>query len=477
MAVDSIHPEYGNMVDIWQTMSDLCSCERVVHLSGERYLSRLSDQDDSQYEAYVNRAAMVAFTKRCVEAFHGMVMRKDVHVDGYKSNNVDGKGSTINTYVGELVRDFLKYRRSGTLVDMPTVKVPISVADAVEKNIFPRMAYYSFADIINWKMSVINNISVLSLVVLREVEDASEDEFGHDIRYRYRVLDLVDGFYRQRQYDHSLQQVGGDLYPLKDSQKIPFIPFVIHGGVKVDYPSLLPIAEQNIHHYMLDADYKHGLHFVALPTPWVTGVDEKNKPTSIGPTKLWAFEDPDVRCGMLEFTGAGLAQINIAMENTVKTILTLASRVIAPEKSSNDESALASSIRSNSETSSLSSIVDMLSSEMTNIVRMIVWWSGGNPEKVNVFINKDFMPSNMSGTDVLAYITAWIKGGISYESLFHLLKKGEVVKGDRIKDDEFKDITEEQKKRMAQEVDDAVKPNEGDPKDPNKELKIDDRVS
>jgi hypothetical protein len=28
-------------------------------------------------------------------------------------------------------------------------------------------------------------------------------------------------------------------------------------------------------HYLLDADYKHGLHFTALPTAWVAGFDKQ----------------------------------------------------------------------------------------------------------------------------------------------------------------------------------------------------------
>jgi hypothetical protein len=311
-------------------------------------------------------------------------------------------------------------------------------------------------------------------VVLRESVDRSEDEYGHDIVYNYRVLDLVerDGkyIYRQRVFDHALSQVGDEVIPKRSNKPLGFIPFYIHGGVEVQYPPLLPIAEQNLHHYRLDADYKHGLHFVALPTPWVAGVDKENKPTTIGPTVLWAFEDHDTKCGMLEFTGAGLSQVASALSSIVEIIITLASRVIAPQKSSNDESALAASIRSDAETSSLASIVNGLSGDLTNAIRVASWWKNGEADKIVVTINQDFMPTTLSGTDVLAYITSWLKGGISYDSLFNLLKSGEVIKGDRAKDDELKDIDDEQKKRALLDID------KNEEKDPDINVDLDTKL-
>lgn len=489
MAVNNTHPQYDDMVPEWTMMTDVCSSERHMHLRGEAYIPRLKGQNDDKYDAYLNRAAFVMFTKRAVEAFHGMVMRKDVHVEGHDSINVDGEGSTINNYVSKIVLDYLKYGRGGTLIDMPVVNEPMTIADEIENNIFPRMLYYSCSNIINWKTKIINNVKVLSMVVLRESVNTSEDEFSHDVQYTYRVLDLVEEggkhVYRQRKYDHNYNQEGADIYPLRKNVKIPFIPFYFHGGIDVKFPPLLPIAEQNKHHYMLDADYKHGLHMVALPTPWVSGIDKANAPTEIGPTALWVLEDENAKCGMLEFTGQGLAAIEKAMGNIVEIIVTLASRVIAPQKSSNDESALAAAIRNNSETSTLASIVDQLSSDISNALRTVAWWAGKDPSKIAVAINKDFMPNMMSGTDVLAYITGWIKGGISYESLFQILKKGEIVKGDRNLVDELNDITKEQRERAMADLEKAEKTaaidggSNDDPSknlDPEKKVEIDKRV-
>ena len=45
------------------------------------------------------------------------------------------------------------------------------------------------------------------------------------------------------------------------------------------------------------------LHWTALPTPYITGADEKDSPNTIGPTKMWSIDNDQAKVGMLEFTG------------------------------------------------------------------------------------------------------------------------------------------------------------------------------
>ena len=58
----------------------------------------------------------------------------------------------------------------------------------------------------------------------------------------------------------------------------PVIPFVFHGSrhslPDVDKIPLADIIAINLDHYRLSADYKHGMHFTALPTAWVSGFDK-----------------------------------------------------------------------------------------------------------------------------------------------------------------------------------------------------------
>ena len=94
--------------------------------------------------------------------------------------------------------------------------------------------------------------------------------------------------------------------PLRLGKPLPLIPFVFHGPrhslPDVDELPLADIIAVNLDHYRLDADYKHGLHFTALPTAWVSGFD-KGASLRIGSSTAWVSETPGATAGFLEFTG------------------------------------------------------------------------------------------------------------------------------------------------------------------------------
>jgi hypothetical protein len=454
--VDYQHAEYRAMLPSWQKMHDACISETHVHSLGEEYLPRLDEMDDAQYKAYTKRAEFPMFARHALETFQGMTMRKPIIIEGLDRNheflqNIDSKGSTIDVYVSNLVETFLRYRRAGTLVEYPPSDPNQSKADAEKNNVRPRLAFYDHSSIINWKTETKNNLTVLSLVVLKEAEDVSNDEFTHEYKNRYRVLKLENGAYLQEVYNHNKELVEIKT-PLKNNKPLNYIPFEIHGGIKVKSPAALPLVEQNFHWYMKDADYQHGLHYTALPTPWVVGVDPKdpNAPKTIGPQKLWMLPI-GATCGMLEFTGKGLGQVAASMQDTFANIVLLASQILVP-KSAYDESATSSSIRSVSETASLSAMVKGLSEEMTRVINWACEWAGYTEDKVLLEINSDFMPMTLSGADVSAYVSAVIKEGFSKRTLFELLKKGEIIDGDRQLEDELADIEKEAKDRMDKEV-------------------------
>ena len=82
----------------------------------------------------------------------------------------------------------------------------------------------------------------------------------------------------------------------------------------------LPLADiiaVNLDHYRLNADYKHGLHFTALPTAWVSGFD-KSSNLRIGSSTAWVAETPGATAGFLEFTGQVQCFDNFLLER--KTI-------------------------------------------------------------------------------------------------------------------------------------------------------------
>ena len=151
---------------------------------------------------------------------------------------------------------------------------------------------------------------------------------------RRRALRLFDGVcyheWQQRNEDGAWCLVER-LALKRDGVALSFIPFVFHGPRDSrPEPDRLPLADiiaSNLDHYRLDADYKHGLHFAALPTAWVCGFD-KGEPLRIGSNNAWSSDVPGATAGFLEFSGRGLAHLERAMEKVERRMAQLGARML-----------------------------------------------------------------------------------------------------------------------------------------------------
>ena len=104
-----------------------------------------------------------------------------------------------------------------------------------------------------------------------------------------------------------------------------------HSRSEVDRPPLRDIIAVNLDHYRLNADYKHGLHFTALPAAWVSGFD-KSASLRIGSSTAWVSETPGATAGFLEFAGQGLTTFERAMDRDERLLAVLGPRLLEDQK-------------------------------------------------------------------------------------------------------------------------------------------------
>ena len=123
--------------------------------------------------------------------------------------------------------------------------------------------------------------------------------------------------------------------PLRQGKALDQIPFVFHGPRNalpaVDKMPLADIVHVNLDHYRLDADYKHGLHFTALPTAWVSGFD-KTTELRIGSSTAWVADSVGAVAGFLEFRGHGLSTFETAQARDERLMAVLGSRMLEDTK-------------------------------------------------------------------------------------------------------------------------------------------------
>lgn len=467
--VNISHPQYTAMANKWQRCRDCVSGQDAIHAAGETYLPRLTDQSDDDYKAYVTRAQFFNATWRTISALNGMIFRKAPVVEVPDAvepllDDITTGGIDFSIFSQGVTLDILTTGRIGVLVDYPPQGTNgMTLAEAQSLNLRPSLQMYKAETIINWKTARISNKTMLSQVVMSEsVEVAADNEFEIKTETHYRVLDLVDGFYRVRIF--AIDEKKNDVllsesFPTMNGAKIPYIPFYFIGvddtSATMDEPPLIDLVDANIAHYRMDADHKHGLHFTGLPTPVISGYTPENSSEKlyVGSSSAWVFPDPNAKANYLEYTGQGLGAIAEEKAKLENIMAILGARLLVSEKK-DAETAQAAMIHRAGESSILSAIAKTISTGLTNALKTLTEWAGSDSEDVVVTLNSDFFPAELTPQELAALLQGWQMGapGLSDAGLFTILKQRGLVNDEVELEDEQERIASKPIMRPNEEI-------------------------
>ncbi|MCP4256860.1 MAG: DUF4055 domain-containing protein [Planctomycetes bacterium] len=449
---DQKHPDYSIYSPIWKRCRDSFDGEDAIKDRGVLYLPKLKGQSEDDYDAYKLRARFYNAFRKTVKGFVGLATRKPavlVHPEGFEDNaaNINRSGADIHSYIKSVIEETLKVNRSATLVDFDRMEEGATLADAKGKR--PYWIHYKAEDIMDWAYREGKLISVLFREVKPDKETAVVDEGD---KYRYRLCELDEsGNYIQKLYKNGNSDQPEVITPTANGGPLKEIPVVIHQDSfksAVEPSPLLDLVNMCLSHYRLKADHAHALHYVALPTPWVTGVDssDASAPKTIGPQTLWLIADPSARVGMLEVSGQGLQAIENELKSMEEHMAIFGVRVLLPEISEN--TATASLLRSISETSDLSTIVGVVEKQLDKLLKLTVEW-GGHKGESSLSIDKNFMPKEMDAQMITALVAAWNAGSFDFQNLIYNLKKAEIVPSERDMDEIIKNVDAEDEERTV----------------------------
>ena len=461
MAVDSTNPVYDLMLPLWTTMRDVANGERAVKDKDDEYLPKLGGQDEKEYSAYKCRASFFGATGRTIDGLSGMVFRKPpeqkipASMDEFMQD-VTMSGLDFQGFAEAITDEVLTPGRCGILVDFPQVESgEMTKAQADSMNLRPYFSQYKAESILDWRVGRVGNKTVLTQVRLMEEASEPEDEFTERMVDQIRVLDLDDtDHYRQRIYrkeDESGKklekwtQFGEDIVPLMRGARPDFIPFIFVGPrdctPNVCKPPLIDLADKNLDHYRMDADYKHSLHFIAAgSTRWVKGVRkeeiDEGRFDSVGPTALLATESPEAEFGISEPSGQGIPTQRIAIQDAEQQMAVLGARMLSPEKRQ-AEAAETAAIHRQGESSVLSSLATAVSIALTKALEIARDWMGLS-EEIFVRLNTDYVETGLNAQELVALTGALQGGGISQEAYLEALIDGEILRPELTVEDELK---------------------------------------
>lgn len=483
MAIDSTHPHYVARLTEWQRCRDCYTGGDAVRARGATYLPMLSGQDSTEYAAYAARALFYNAFARTVSALTGVLFRRPSPPVAPASMSdhwadVTLGGQSLDLFALGAAADVFTVGRAGLMVDV----MPGST------NGRPYWVSYAAENIIGWQgVRGPDGVPRPTRVVLKEctIDQAGD---AYEVAESIRVLYMDGPRYAVQKYKHprkadgsfdttKWEADGGPVYPMRRGAAMSFIPFTFVNAASLlpdpARPPLLDLADVNLSHYRTSADLEHGRHFTALPTPYVTGYDGRGGALTIGSQKAWTIGSAEATVGMLEFSGAGLASLERALEQKERHMAVLGARMLESQKSGVEAEGTVR-MRHAGDDATLRVVATTLGAAISRLMRWHVWWDGATKEPDDASIAYDlgveFFSVRMTSADLAALVAAYQAGTMSFDTFYYNLQRGDVARPEVTAKQErhaidAEDADGEDDPADATEVDDAEVDDDGDPGD------------
>lgn len=476
--VSYIRRELADMMPQYELIHDCVKGEVAVKNKGTDYLPKPDPEDNSRenqlrYEDYKRRAVFYNVTKRTLSGLSGQVFDVSPVIEvptllDPVIKDINGKGLTAQQLAQEAHAHITAHGRGGLLVDFPTTDGPTTRRQQLDGAIKPTVGFYEAWNVINWRTTVKNNRSVLSLVVLREWVDKPENAinlFNTEQIEQYRVLKLDDdGLYIQE-----IWQEGDTEFSMKSrieprdasGKRLEEIPFTFIGSVNndpdIDEPPLYDLASLNIAHYRNSADYEESVYINGQPTLAISGLTEK-----------WVNEilSGGVRLGArtaLLLPSEGKAEIiqtdpntmaKDAMEHKERQMVALGAKLV--QQTTVQRTATEAGLEEASEASVLQVITRNVSAAFKWALEWCAIFTGAisiasdaKSDTIKFELNTEFNIASATPEEIRITIEMWQKGAISFTEMRETVRKAGLATQDddkakiEIQDDEMRAASNE----------------------------------
>lgn len=448
MPVNTTHPEYDKYAEQWRVTRDAATGFPAIKLRNEYLPVPFQKTEPERFAEYKARAYFLGTTGRTERAMIGMVFRKSYTKEipqgmEFLLENFDGAGNSVEQVAKDCLSGLLEARRHLLLVDYPDVPVNLSREEQAAFNVRPFVTTYVAEALINWRFDVVGGVKKLAMAVLKEIENVSGDEFGHDYEERFRVLRLIEGKYCVQVYDEKQQPITELLFPQAGGKYLDHIP--LHGVRELETPPLYDIACVNIAHYRNVADLEDAAFVVGQP---MLSVD-------IGETDpiLWKEQNPNgvtfgSRRGVI--TKKGKLELVQAQENnlcrTIKQdkeaeMVMLGAQLI--QRGGQAETAEAARLNAAAEASVLDTLVNDLSEDIEAALEDCARFLGIDQAGVQFTLNTDYWETGLSPQAFMAVVQGYQANLYAQTDAIEMIRTGKIgISAERTTDDVMTDTAD-----------------------------------
>jgi hypothetical protein len=446
--VSSHHPDYDDRIDEWLLMRHAMR-EKSIKQEGERYLpmpegfKTQPDKGVGMYSAYRTRAQFPPILGPTVMGHAGLIHRMEAQIEMPDSmefiwERATREGMPLEALHRKITFELLGTGRIALLVDAPREGDP-------DAN--PYIAEYKAEELINWSED-------RDMFVLDE-SGYVRNGFTWEYEHKWRVLELNEkGVYQQRVfYGDNMVEDEPVIPQVLGGKPLEEIPFVVVGPqnleVTPDEPPLLGVARSAVNIYQLSADYRYQLWSTGQETLFVYNME---KPDVIGAGVIVSVEEvsKELHPPKAEYVGPkgiGIGAHKEAIADEYQIAARAGARLFDNRTEGGGvESGEAKRMRYASENATLTSISQTAASALERVLRYIALFLGEDPEKVIVKPNLTFVDTKMTPQEAKDLVEVWQKQGISYQTLYENLQRGEIASAERDFEEELELIKEEEEK-------------------------------
>lgn len=433
------HDEYNRLLPAVKKVRS-CVDGTVKDYRGTYLPAPFELSDPDRYDSYLERAYYLNATGQAEKQTVGMVFRRPASVleltpsiEQYQ-DNADGTGQSIQQVSKKLVSELEQTPQVAVLTDYTRTDGVETKADEMEQGARPYLAVYPFESLINWDYKTVNGRKVLVMAVLAEMVDTSDDEFTHNYDYQYRVLRLQGGQYTQQIYDAN-GEAGEKLTPLASGGvALDYIPLRIAYPTdnapkdKIPRPPLEPLANVNLAHYQVTADHMENLFIHGQVTLGIsTKLDfaqfsEANKNGIQVGARTGHFLGEGGQ--FVTATAPESSSLSNARKDLEQEMVYLGAKLI--QRGGQAQTAQASRIDADAETSVLDGIVKNVSEAMELALQDMARFAGDNPDDVKYQLSTDFIDASITAQDAAAITGLVEKQIIAADDARDMIRRGRV---------------------------------------------------
>lgn len=403
--------KYDKYVDQWSRIRDVLDGSDAIKGKAETYLPRLQGQTDSEYRAYKLRASFFNMSSRVFSANIGMITRRTPTLDFPKAmaSYLEDTSSFMSFYelFVSLSKELLAVGSAGVLIDI--------------NDDIPTPIMYRCESILDWTHK---NRELTSLIL---AESTYEGDSYIDTYYHLYISDK--GIYTVDTYKEGNEDPV-QVVPKYKGMALDFIPFVGVNTLGIDMTPvkspILDIIDMNLSHYLTSADYEHGLHFVALPTPVFSGVTFDSA-VKLGSSEGIVLPSKDAKAYYLEFQGQGLDSLRKALQDKQSQISLFSAR-LQDTNTKGSEAENTVRLRYAADSASLTDIAVSTELALQKTYEYIAIWLDVDPDAIDINLNKDFLSTKLTPNELKELAKAYVDGAMDIETYVYNLERGEMVK-------------------------------------------------